>query len=52
VIEVFTATLGENTTGVGLEGILVGFNGDGYWLNVKSSLELTCTLSNISILCE
>ena len=48
VIEVGSTSGGDDTAGVGLEGKLIGFNGNGDWLLGDSSLHLGDGLSNIS----
>ena len=40
VVELLTATVGDDTTSVALEGELVGLDGDGDWSLCKGSLEL------------
>jgi hypothetical protein len=47
VIEVGSASGGDDTAGVGLEGELIGFNGNGDWLLGKSRFHLGGGLSNI-----
>ena len=48
VVEVGSTSGGDDTTGVGLEGELIGFNGNGDWLLGKSSFHLGGGLSYIS----
>jgi len=40
VVELLSTSGGDDTTGVSLEGELVGLNGDGDWSLVEGSLEL------------